>query len=50
MDWVDFRIENICEEERNKKRDYGEILRELVPIEQKMDEFNNNEGVELIDQ
>ena len=50
MDWVDFRIENICEEERNKKRDYGEILRELVPIEQKMDEFNNNEGVDLIDQ
>ena len=49
MEWVDYKIENQTKEERDKKSDYAIMLKEMLPLEEKMAEFNRNEGIELVD-
>ena len=49
MDWIDYRIENVPDEELEKRENYASLLIGLEEKQNEMEEFNRNEGSDLVD-
>jgi hypothetical protein len=47
FEWVDFKIEEVSEEERNSKNDFEVIMLEMEDAEKRLDEWNIRYGYEL---
>ena len=47
FDWVDYRIEEVTEEERQKKQQFAPIQKKLNEMETGYNEWSDNEGYDL---
>ena len=47
FDWIDYRIEHVTDEEKQRRKDFGIVIQELDEMNEKWDEFLNDEGHNL---
>ena len=47
FDWIDFRIEKVSDEEKNLRRDFGFVIKDVDVMKEKWDEFCNGDGISL---
>ena len=47
LDWIDYRVENVTEEELEKRNEYSGLLIDLDELEKELQEFQSNGGVEI---
>jgi hypothetical protein len=47
LEWVDFKIGEVSEEERNSKNDFEVIMLEMEEAQKRVDEWNVRSGYEL---